>query len=169
MAMMDVVLPDDVMSQFQEVNDHADAIFGGMTKAGAEQVWHNVKLSAPTKEIAGKFKVSKTYHTPSDGGINTKVYCSGYIPFSDPNRKYFSRSAKGRMYHTDKGVPVDFLCNLYEYGRSTSPFPKQPFFRNAFKYKELERVMLKAQKELSHGLLDDSDFVAVDSSEVPFL
>ena len=169
MAKMDVVLPDDVMSQFKEINDNADEIFGGMTRAGAEVVWHNVKISAPTKEIAQKFRLSKTYKTPSDGGINTKVLCSGYIPFSDPNRKYFSRNAKGTMYHTTKGVPVDFLCNLYEYGRSTSPFPKKPFFRNCFKGNEIETAMLKAQKTLSHGLLDDSEFVSVNASDVPFL
>lgn len=168
MAKLNLELPTEVINEIQEVEKNADEIFGGMTRAGAELVWHNVKLTAPTPEIASKFKLSKTYKTPTDGGINTKVYCSGYIPFSDPNRKYFSRSAKGHMYHTTKGVPVDFLVKLYEYGRSTSPFPKHPFFRNAFKGNEIEKVMLKAQKELSGGLLDDG-FAPANASEVPFL
>ena len=169
MAKMDVILPDDVMSQFKEINDNADEIFGGMTRAGAEMVWHNVQLSAPNPELAKSFKLSKTYKTPSDGGINTKVYCSGYIPFCDPNRKYFSRNAKGTMYHTTKGVPASFLAIMYEYGRQGNYFPKKPFFRNAFKQGEIENAMLKAQKSLSHGLLDDSEFVSVDASQVPFL
>ena len=133
MAKMDVKLPDEVIEQFNEINNNADEILGGMTRAGAEVVWHNIKLYAPNEQIAKKFKLTKTYKTPSDGGINTKVYASGYIPFSDPNRQYFSRRAKGTMYHTNKGVPVDFLCKLYEYGRKGAPFPKHPFLRPAFK------------------------------------
>lgn len=173
MATMTVQLPDDVINQFKEVSDNADEIFGGMTRAGAELVWHNVKIQCPNKELASKFKLSKTYKTPSDGGINTKVYCAGYIPFSDPNRKFFSRRGRAgsAVYHTPKGVPSAFLANMYEYGRSTSYFPKHPFFRNAFKNNQIEQEMLKAQKKLSHGLLDDTggDFTPANPSEVPFM
>ena len=154
MAQMNVVLPDEVMNQFKEVYDNTDYILGEMTRAGAEAVLHNVKAKAPTEEIAKKFKLSKTYKTPSDGGINTKVFASGYLPFSDPNRKVFSRKAKGTTYPTDKGVPVDFLCKLYEYGRKTSPFPKHPFFRNSFSNSEITEKMLKAQTLASNGILE---------------
>lgn len=168
MAKMELQLPDDVMKEFKEINDNADEIFGGMTRAGAEVVWHNVKIGAPSTEIAQKFKLSKTYKTPSDGGINTKVYCSGYIPFSDPNRKYFSRYAKGRRYDTTKGVPVAFLATLYEYGRKGAPFPKSPFLRPAFKEQQITSAMLKAQSKLSKGLLDEG-FNTGEGQSVPFL
>lgn len=168
---MTLELPDEIIKEFKYVHDNSDEIFGGMTRAGAQVVWHNVQLTAPTQELSKSFRLSKTYKTPSDGGINTKVYCSGYIPFSDPNRKYFSRRGKagGAVYSTDKGVPAAFLANLYEYGRSTSYFPKKPFLRNAFKGNQIEQAMLKAQKQLSYGLLDDSGWESVDSSEVPFM
>ena len=165
MAKMDVVLPDDVMQQFKDVYDNTDHIFGEMTKAGAQAVLQNVKMHAPTKQIADKFKLSKVYHTPSDGGINTKIYASGYIPFSEtkqPWRKYFSRSAKGTMYTTTLGLPVDFLCKVFEYGRKGAPFPKKPFFRNSFKSMDIETAMYKAQKLASNGMLTDEDFHSVD-------
>ena len=101
-------------------------------------------------------KVTRTYRTPSDDGINTKVIVKGYIPFSDPNRKGFTRAGGGGdSYTTDKGVPAEFLANLYEHGRSTAPWPKKPFMRKSFKKKEIEEAMLKAQAKASGGLLDD--------------
>ena len=155
MAKMDVILPDDVMKQFEEIYQNTDEIFGEMTKAGAQAVLEDVKQKCPNKDLVKYFRLSKTYKTPSDGGINTKVYAVGYLPFSDPNRKYFSRRAKGTLYHTDKGVPVDFLLKLYEYGRSTAPFPKKPFMRKSFRKAEIEAAMMKAQKEASGGIIDE--------------
>ena len=162
MARFDAELPNEVMNQFKEVYDNADEIFGAMTKAGAQVVLENAKQKCPRQELAKYFKLTKTYKTPSDGGINTKVYASGYLPFSDPNRKFFSRSAKGTMYHTNKGVPVDFLLKLYEYGRSSAPFPKHPFFRSCFSDSQITEKMLKAQILASNGMLTDDDFHSVD-------
>lgn len=148
-------LPTEVMKDIQRIHDNSDKMFGEMTKAGAELVLANVRVLAP-KTIKQYAKTSRTYKTPSDKGINTKVYVSGYIPFSDKNRKYFSRRGRagGKVYDTNKGVPVDFLAILYEYGRSTSDFPKKPFLRRAFNNKGIEQVMLDKQKELSGGLLE---------------
>lgn len=162
MAKMDVILPDDVMKQFEEIYQNTDEIFGEMTKAGAQAVLEDVKQKCPNKDLVKYFRLSKTYKTPSDGGINTKVYAVGYLPFSDPNRKYFSRRAKGTLYHTDKGVPVDFLLKLYEYGRSTAPFPKSPFFRACFSNAKITEEMLKAQILASNGMLTDEDFHPVE-------
>ena len=156
MAKFQMELPNDLIKDFEKLNKDCDKIFGEMTKAGAEVVEKNMNANAPN-EIKGHIKISKTYQTPSDGGINTKVYVSGYIPFSNPNRKFFTRKGgSGKTnYSTSKGVPVDFLAQLYEYGRSTSPFPKHPFMRKSFKKKEIEEAMLKAQKKASGGLLDE--------------
>lgn len=146
-------LPDEVIKEFEKINKNAEDIFGEMTKAGAEVVARNMQNYAPST-ISSHVKVSKIYKTPSNGKINTKAYVSGYLPFSDPNRKYFTRSGgSGKSYSTERGVPADFLAKLYEYGRSSAPFPKVPFLRKSFKNKEIEDAMLKAQEKASGGLL----------------
>ena len=156
MAKFEMELPTEIMKDFQKVYNNSDKIFGEMTRAGAEVVEKNIESSIP-KALLPYIKMTRTYRTPSDGGINTKVYVSGYIPFSDPNRKYFSRTngSTAKVYSTSQGVPADFLANLYEYGRSTAPFPKHPFLRKSFKKADIEKAMLKAQKQASGGLLDE--------------
>ena len=155
MAKMTVVLPDDVIKDFKKIESNTDKIFGDMTKAGAEVVANNVKASVPLNALSSHVKLTKTYKTPSDGGINTKVYFSGYLPFSG-NRTTFSRKGgNGKTYVTTKGVPADFLAQVYEYGRSDKPFPKKPFFRKSFRKDQIERAMLEAQKKASGGLLDE--------------
>lgn len=156
MAKFKMELPSEIMKDFQKIYDNADEIFGEMTRAGAEVVMNNVKASVPLTSMSGHVKLSKTYKTPSDDGINTKVYFSGYLPFKG-NRKTFKRRGRsgGSVYTTTKGIPADFLAQIYEYGRSTSPFPKKPFFRKSFKKAQIEKAMIKAQKQLSGGLLDE--------------
>ena len=144
---------NELVKQFDKLNKDTEKIMGEMTKAGAEVVAENMKNYAPDT-INSHVKVSKVYKTPSNGKINTKAYVSGYLPFSDPNRKFFTRKGgSGKDYSTSKGVPIDFIANLYEYGRSTAPFPKKPFLRKSFKKKEIEEAMLKAQEKASGGLL----------------
>jgi len=58
------------------------------------------------------------------------------------------------MYYTEKGVPVDFLAIMYEYGRSNAPFPKKPFFRKSFKKDKIVEFMLNYQAKKSGGLLE---------------
>lgn len=153
MARFQVELPNDLIKQAEAISKDTNRILGEMTRAGAEVVEHQMKNNAP-QLLKSHIKVSKTYKTPSDGGVNTKVYVSGYIPFSDPNRKLFTRkNGSGKKYSTDKGVPADFLANLYEYGRSTAPFPKHPFVRKSFKKKEIEEAMEKKREQLIDELI----------------
>ena len=155
MAKFNLELPTEIIKEFETVNKNTTEIFGEMTKAGAEVVAENIRNNAPTT-ISGHVKITKVYRTPTDGGINTKAYVKGYIPFSNPNRKGFTRKGgSGKTYTSTEGVPAEFLANLYEYGRSTAPFPKHPFLRKSFKKKEIEAAMLKAQKRASGGLLDE--------------
>ena len=133
MAKFKIELPTEVIKEIESVNENTTEIFGKMTQAGAEVVARNMRNNAPTT-INGYVKLTKIYRTPSDGGINTKAYVKGYIPFSNPNRKGFSRKGgSGKVYVSTEGVPAEFLANLYEYGRSTAPFPKHPFLRKSFK------------------------------------
>lgn len=155
MAKFKLELPTEVLKEIQSVHDNTGEIFGRMTEAGAKVVAENMKTNAP--EILRSYvKITKTYRTPTDDGINTKAYVKGYIPFSNPNRKGFTRKGgSGKTYTSTEGVPAEFLSILYEYGRSTVPFPKHPFLRKSFKKKEIEQAMLEAQKEASGGLLDE--------------
>ena len=156
MAKLLTVLPDGVIKEMEAVSLNTEEIFGAMTRAGAEAVAQKVKASVPVPEMASHVKLSKTYKTPSDDGINTKVYLSGYLPFKG-NRWQFSRRAKagGKVYSTTKGIPVSFLANVFEYGRSMITFPKKPFFRKAFTGSDVEEAMMEAQKKASGGLLDN--------------
>ena len=155
MAKFVTVLPDDVIKEFQKIANSTDQIFGEMTKAGAEAAADNIRANVPLQEMAGMVRITRTYKTPSDGGINTKVYISGYLPFKGKRTAFIRRGKSGgKVYSTSKGVPADFIAILYEYGRSTAPFPKRPFLRKSFAKGRIEKAMLEAQKKASGGLLE---------------
>ena len=140
MAKFEMMLPDDVMKDFNKIYKNADEIFGGMTKAGAEVALSNVKANVPSgwknSAIMKNIKITKVYKTPTDDGINTKVIISGYF-----------KNSNGVM------TPAPLVANIFEYG--SSKFTKQPFFRKSFRKAQIEKAMLKAQKELSGGILDE--------------
>lgn len=142
MAKFELQMPTEIMRDIQKIYNNADEIFGEMTRAGAEVVNRNIEATVPQSIRDSKMmdclKITKTYKTPSDDGINTKVGFYGYFENKD-----------------GKIVPAPLVANVFEYGRSNSPFPKQPFMRKAFKKKEIEAAMLKAQKKASGGLLDE--------------
>lgn len=167
MAKFSLELPNDIIKDIQKADKNIDKALGEMTRAGAEVVATRMRENAPNN-IKPYVKTSVTYKTPSDGGINTKVYISGYIPFSNPNRKYFSRKGgNGKTYSTDRGVPADFLAKVYEYGRSNAPFPKHPFFRKSFNDMEIESEMYRKAKSFWDGSIP---FVVVDNPDVnPFV
>jgi hypothetical protein len=103
-----------------------------MTKAGAKVVLKNIKANVPSSfhgsNIMKCLKVTRSYETPSDDGINTKVAFYGYFI-----------NEQGRR------VPAPLVCNVFEYGRSD--FNKRPFLRKSFKESEIEKAMLEVQKK----------------------
>lgn len=141
MAKFEMQLPDQIMKDIQMLNDNYEEIFGGMTKAGAEVAMQNIKASLPNgikdSKMMSCLKMTKTYKTPSDEGINTKVGFYGYFINKDGVR-----------------TPAPLVANVFEYGRSNAPFPKQPFLRKSFSKGRIEKAMLEAQKRLSGGLLE---------------
>ena len=155
MAKYDMQLPKDLMSDLRKIDKNADKIFGEMTKAGAEVTLSAVRSSAP--DILKPYaKITRTYKTPSDDGINNKVIFSGYLPFSGKRTAFLRRGrGGGKVYSTSKGIPADFLAILYEYGRSNAPFPKHPFFRRSFDEAKINKVMLDVQKRASGGIIDE--------------
>ena len=142
MAKFNMELPDDVLKDFRRIYDDSEKIFGGMTKAGADIVVNNVKNNVPSSwrdsEIMKNIEVTRTYKTPSDDGINTKVLITGYFKNKNGVR-----------------TPAPLVANMFEYGSNSRDFPKQPFFRKSFRKAQIEKAMIQAQKELSGGLLDE--------------
>ena len=142
MARFVMELPTDVIKDFQKIYDDYDNIVGEMTRAGAEAVYHNIEANVPKgireSKMMGCLKMTQTYKTPSDGGINTKVGFYGYF-----------QDEEGRK------TPAPLVANVFEYGRSGLPFSKRPFMRKSFKKDQIEQAMLKAQKQASGGLLDE--------------
>jgi hypothetical protein len=141
MARFEMQLPTEIMKDIQKIHDNADEIFGEMTKAGADVVNKNIIANVPqsirNSKMMDCLKTTKVYKTPSDDGINTKVGFYGYFQNED-----------------GKTVPAPLVANVFEYGRSNSPFSKHPFMRKSFKKKEITDAMLKAQKKASGGLLE---------------
>ncbi len=135
-------LPTEIMKDIESLYKNTDEIMGAMTRAGAEVVQNNIQANIPegirSSKMMNCLKVTKTYKTPSDDGINTKVGFYGYFENEDGRR-----------------TPAPLVANVFEYGRSTEPFPKHPFMRKSFKRQEIEAAMLKAQSEASGGLLDE--------------
>ena len=145
MASFNLELPDEILRDIQTIERNADEILGGMTRAGAEKVEELVKAGIPNdwkgSDIVKCIKLTRTYKTPSDDGINTKIIISGYFTTK--------QTATGKRYRH----PAPLVANVYEYG--SSKFTKKPFFRKAFKKDVIEKAMLEAQKRLSGGILDE--------------
>lgn len=142
MAKFEMEIADDVLKDVTFVESHATTIFGGMTKAGAEYVRDQVVAGMPEgmkrAGLASAVKVTRTYRTPSDDGINNKVVLGGYF-----------------VNKNGVTTPIPLVANLFEYGSSSASYPKHPFFRKAFRKSQVEAIMKAKQKELSGGLLDD--------------
>ena len=135
MASFEMYIPEEIEKQIEKVTNDSHKVFGAMTQAGAQLVLDRLKATAPHPDIAANLKLTKIYETPSDGGINTKVYFGG---------------------HTKRTkIPLAQVAYEYEWGRSGRPFPKKPFIRKAYNKAKIEEVMKKKQKELTGGLLDE--------------
>lgn len=138
MAHFNLELPTDIIKDFEKIYSNSDEIFGKMTRAGAEVVLENIKSNVPKSfvdsEIMNCLKITKTYKTPTDDGINTKVGFFGYFENKD-----------------GKKTPAPLVANVFEYGSTT--VTKKPFLRKSFNKSQIEKAMLDEQKKLSGGLL----------------
>lgn len=141
MAKFNMELPTEIMKDFEKVYNNSEKIFGGMTKAGAEVAYSNIKSNIPASfrgsNIMNCMRITRTYKTPSDGGINTQVGFYGYFINEDGKR-----------------TPAPLVANMFEYGSSKRKYPKHPFLRKSFSKAQIERAMLEAQRKLSGGLLE---------------
>lgn len=142
MAKFNLELPDEIIKDIKRIHDNSESIFGAMTRAGAEVVEQNIISSVPAgirnSDMMNCLKITRTYKTPSDGGINTKVGFYGYF-----------KNKNGVL------TPAPLVANMFEYGTSKKKYPKKPFLRKAFRKGEIEAAMMAAQIKESGGLLDE--------------
>lgn len=132
MARFDAEMPTELLNLFYELGADTQQMLGEMTQAGAEVVLKSVQANVPASfrdsDIMTCLKITQVYKTPSDDGVNTKVAFYGRFV-----------NKEGEI------VPAELVCNVMEYGRSTSPVKKHPFMRKSFKKKEIEAAMQKVQ------------------------
>lgn len=133
MAKFKTELPNDIIKQFESVEKNTDKMLAEMTEAGAKVVYENIKASIPSSWYASNImkclKITKTYKTPSDDGINTKVAIYGYF-----------------INENNERIPAPLVANVTEYGRhNNSHYPKKPFLRKSFKKAQIEKAMQAIQ------------------------
>lgn len=132
MAKFEMELPTDLIKELSTIEQNTEKMMGEMTKAGADVVYNNIKANVPASfrasNIMSCLKETKTYKTPSDDGINTKVAFYGYF-----------------MNHLGKKTPAPLVANVFEHG--TSKVQKHPFIRKSFKKSQIEDAMLRVQSK----------------------
>lgn len=135
MAAFEEQLPTELMEQFEFLDKNTDTMLKQMTREGAKTVLANVKANVPPSfresGIMKCLKLTRSYNTPSDDGVATKVAFYGYFMNHNGKKSY--------------KVPAPLVCNLFEYGRSNSLYPRHPFMRRSFVGSEIESAMRKVQ------------------------
>lgn len=133
MAEFEEQLPTELVEQFEFLDKNTETMLKEMTREGAKKVLANVKANVPQNfaksGIMKCLKLTRSYKTPSDDGVATKVAFYGYFDNEDGNK-----------------TPAPLVCNLFEYGRSNGPsYPRHPFMRRSFVSSEIESAMKKVQ------------------------
>lgn len=125
-------LPLDLMKEIEGLDKNTEKMLGEMTEAGAKVVYETVKGNLPTSiatsNMVNCLQITKTFKTPSDDGINTKVAFYGY-------------------FLNQKGIltPAPLVANVFEYG--STKVTKQPFMRRSFSKAKITKAMLEVQKK----------------------
>lgn len=135
MAKFKFELTSDVEKELRNLNKNANKMMSAMVTAGAEVVLNNIKKNAPEGVRKSPMMnclgtTRRAFRTPSDDSVNMKVGFSGYF-----------KNENGEL------VPAPLVANVFEYGRSGEPFPKQPFIRKSFKKSAIQKAMEKEQKK----------------------
>jgi len=134
MAKVKVELPNEIIQQLEKLNQDTPKMMKAMVEAGAETVLSRIKANAPagmqSSSIMNCLGTTKAYKAPSDDSINMKVGFSGYFTNEDGVR-----------------TPAPLVANVFEYGRSGEPFPKQPFLRKSFNKGAITKAMEAVEKQ----------------------
>ena len=133
MAKAKFEIPKELLDQVKKLNQDTPAMMKAMVEAGAETVLERMKANAPagmkSSPVMDCLCTTRVYETPSDDAINMKVGFAGYFINEDGKR-----------------TPAPLVANIFEYGRSNEPFPKQPFMRKSFNKAAITKAMEAAQK-----------------------
>lgn len=134
MAKAKFEIPKELMNQMKKLEKDTPEMMKSMVEAGAETVLERMRSNAPegmksSPQLMACLGTTRAYETPSDDAINMKVGFSGY--FTNEN---------------GEKTPAPLVANVFEYGRSNSPFPKQPFMRKSFNKSAITKAMEEAQK-----------------------
>ena len=130
MANFKAELPNELIASFEKLQSSCSQMIGEMTQAGAKKVYDNAKSNMrksfkKTDRLEQCLKITKTYKTSSDDGINTKVGIYGYLD-------------------GDKSKPAPLIANAREHGTSRGE-KRKPFFKKSFVKSEIEQEMNKVQ------------------------
>lgn len=147
MARFKMELPTELINQFKALSDNSQSMIEEMTEAGAKVVYDNVisNMQSSFKDankLRPYLKITRTYKTPRDDGINTKVAFYGYYK----EKTFTVRNKKNGDIYQYVGVPVPLIVRAREFG-STSGEAKKPFFRKSFNKSQIENAMLQVQKK----------------------
>ena len=147
MARFKAELPKELIDQFNSLRIQAPQMLEEMTRAGAEAVKYNVinNMQGSFKDankLTPYLKITKTYRTPSDDGINTKIGFYGYYK----EKTFTVKNKKNGDIYSYVGVPVPLIVRAREFG-SSSGEQKKPFFRKSFNKKQIEFAMLNVQRK----------------------
>ena len=147
MAKFSMELPTDLINQFKALSDNSEKMIEEMTEAGAKVVYDNVVSNMQgsfndANKLKPYLKITRTYKTPSDDGINTKVGFYGYYK----DKAFTVKNKKNSNIYSYVGVPVPLIVRAREFG-SSSGEAKKPFFRKAFNKNQIESAMLQVQKQ----------------------
>lgn len=169
MAKFKMQLPTELIDEFRSLRSEAPEMFEEMTRAGAEVVKQNVMSNIQTafkdaSKLTPYLKITKTYRTRKDDGVNTKIGFYGY--YKEGEKQFFvtTYDTEGYQYKTGKkhrqtrqagrhgdiyqynGIPVPLIIRAREFG-SSSGEAKKPFFRKSFDKNQIENAMLQVQKK----------------------
>ena len=135
MAKAKFEVPKELIDQMKKLEQDTPEMMKSMVEAGAETVLSRIKANAPqgmksSPQLMACLGTTRPYEAPSDDSINVKVGFAGYFTNEDGVR-----------------TPAPLVANVFEYGRSNSPFPKQPFMRKSFNKGAITKAMEAVEKQ----------------------
>ena len=151
MAKFEAELPNNLIKEFENLYSNLEENLGKMTRAGAEVAYKNVlnnmrKAFKNPSRLEKNLKITKTYKTRSDSGINTKIGFYGYLEGSEGQKLSYRNKKTGKRYVYYNGIPASLVARAREFGSSRGE-TKKPFFRKSFKKSEIEKAMLAEQEK----------------------
>ena len=123
MAKANLEIPRYMIEKMERLEQDTRKMMEEMVEAGANVTYKNMLAKLPegikNSEMVNNLRVTRVYDTPSDEGIN----------------------------EDGKITPAPLVANVFEYGRSDSPFPKQPFMRSSFNNNLITKAMLAIEEK----------------------